>query len=314
MTPQQLRNEVEAIRRRTANPFNVNFFCHTPPGFDPLREREWRKLLEPYYVEMKLNPGAAVPATNRAPFDSAMCEAIEDLRPKVVSFHFGLPAPVLLERVKAAGCLVLSSATSVAEAIWLQDRGVDAIIAQGAEAGGHQGMFLTGDAAARIGTFALVPQIVDAVRIPVIAAGGVGDGRGLAAAFALGAAAVQMGTAYLFCPDSGISAHHRAALTGPGNDVTQLTNVFTGRPARGVVNRLMREIGPLSLAAPAFPLAANALQPLRARSESRGSGDFSPLWSGQAARLGREIGAAELTDLVASEALELLRSLAASAG
>ena len=314
MTPQQLRNEVEAIRRRTANPFNVNFFCHPSPGVDTLRERDWRKLLEPYYVELDIDPDAAIPATNRAPFDSTMCETIEDLRPKVVSFHFGLPESALLHRVKAAGCLVLSSATSVAEAVWLQDRGVDAIIAQGAEAGGHQGMFLSDDVASRIGIFALVPQIVDAVRIPVIAAGGVGDGRGLAAAFALGAAGVQMGTAYLFCPDSGISAPHRAALSGPGNDVTQLTNVFTGRPARGIMNRLMREIGPISPAAPAFPLAANALQPLRAQSESRGTGDFSPLWSGQAARLGREIGAAELTQLVASEALELLRSLAASAG
>lgn len=312
MTPSQLRAEVEAIRRRTANPFNVNFFCHTPPVADPLRERDWRALLAPYYAEWDLAPDAAIPATNRAPFDSAMCDAVEDLKPDVVSFHFGLPEPALLDRVKAAGCLVLSSATSVAEALWLQERGVDAIIAQGAEAGGHQGMFLSGDVAARIGTFALVPQIVDAVRVPVIAAGGVGDGRGLVAALALGAAAVQMGTAYLFCPDSGISAPHRAALTGPVNDVTQLTNLFTGRPARGLVNRLMREIGPISSSAPAFPLAANALQPLRARSESGGSGDFSPLWCGQAARLGRDIGAAELTHLVASEALDLLRALAAS--
>jgi nitronate monooxygenase len=310
MTPSQLRHEIATIRDRTDKPFNLNFFCHTPPAADPAGDRAWRQLLAPYYVELGLDPEASVPATARAPFDEALCAVVEEVRPRVVSFHFGLPEAALLDRVKAAGCLVLATATSVAEAIWLQERGVDAIIAQGAEAGGHQGMFLSDDASSRIGTIALVPQVVDVVRVPVIAAGGISDGRGVIAAFALGAAAVQMGTAYLLCPDSGIPAVHRAALTAANNDVTQMSNVFTGRPARGLVNRLMREIGPLSSSTPAFPRAASALQPLRAKAEAQGSGDFTPLWAGQAARLGRAIDAAALTRRVASEALALLRSLA----
>jgi nitronate monooxygenase len=307
MSPEQLRREVAAIRNRTANPFNVNFFCHSAPTPDPECEAAWRRQLAPYYRELGLDPALVAPPTNRAPFDAAMCALIEELRPPVVSFHFGLPEPALLDRVKAAGAVVLSSATSVAEARWLEQHGVDAIIAQGAEAGGHQAMFLSDDPAARIGGLALIPQIVDAVDVPVIAAGGIADGRGLVAALALGASAVQIGTAYLFCPEAGISAPHRAALTGSDNDRTQLTNLFTGRPARGLVNRLMREQGPISDAPPDFPLAAGALQPLRAKAEAQQSGDFSPLWSGQAAKLGREIGAADLTGLIAAEAMALLR-------
>jgi nitronate monooxygenase len=199
----------------------------------------------------------------------------------------------------------------VAEAVWLEQHGVDAVIAQGYEAGGHRGMFLTDNIAAQVGTFALVPQIVDSVKVPVIAAGGVGDARGIAAAFALGAAGVQIGTAYLHCPEAKISAPHRAALRSAHDDATAITNLMTGRPARGFVNRIMREVGPVSDVAPEFPLAAGALAPLRARAEASGSGDFSPMWSGQAAVLGREIAAAELTRQLAAEAERLLRRLAA---
>ncbi len=306
----KVRAEVGVIRQRMAQPINVNLLCHTPAAPDAARDAAWKARLAAYYTELGLDVSATAPAVNRAPFDAAMCEIVEDLRPEVVSFHFGLPAPELLGRVKAAGCRIFSSATTVAEARWLEDRGCDAIIAQGTEAGGHRGMFLGDDIATQAGTFALVPQVVDAVTVPVVAAGGVGDGRGIAAAFALGAAAVQIGTAYLFTPESLITDLHRAALRDARDDRTALTNVFTGRPSRGLMNRVMREVGPMSDAAPAFPMAGGALAPLKARAEAAGSTDFSMLWAGQAAPLGREIGAADLTRRLADEAAQRLAALA----
>ena len=212
-----------------------------------------------------------------------------------MSFHFGLPARALLDRVRGWGSRILSSATTVEEALWLQDQGVDAIIAQGVEAGGHRGIFLSDDLSTQMGTFALVPQIAARVRVPVIAAGGIADARGVAAALALGASGVQAGTAYLLCPEADTSAIHRAALAGEGARHTALTNVFTGRPARGIVNRVIRELGPLSPLAPAFPLAGTAIGPLRAKAESLGSGDFSPLWAGQNTSGCRTVPAAEIT-------------------
>lgn len=306
MTPEKARTELGVFRQRTSRPINVNFFCHQQPKDDPAREAGWKKLLEPYYVELGLDPAAPAPRSTRAPFDAEFCAIVEEFRPEVVSFHFGLPDEALLDRVKATGAKVLSSATTADEAVWLEARGCDAIIAQGAEAGGHRGIFLTDDVANQPGTFALVPQVVDAVRVPVIAAGGIADARGIVAAFALGASAVQVGTAYLFCPEAKVPAPHKAALKSAKDDDTALTNVFTGRPARGIVNRIMREVGPLSDVAPAFPLAGGALAPLRAASEPKGSGDFMSLWSGQAARLGREMPAGELTRRLADEALALL--------
>jgi nitronate monooxygenase len=309
LTPDGLRDQFAKIRARTDKPVNVNFFCHTPPVPNNAREARWRERLAPYYEELGIDPAQAAPSSNRMPFDAIFCAAIEALRPQVVSFHFGLPEASLLRRVKAADCVVISSATIVAEAIWLEQHGVDAVIAQGWEAGGHRGMFLTDDVAAQVGTFALVPQIVGAVAVPVIAAGGIADARGIAAAFALGAAGVQIGTAYMQCPEAKISAMHRAALTSSGDAGTALTNLMTGRPARGVYNRIMREMGPMG-EAPEFPLAAGALAPLRAKAEAAGSADFSPMWAGQAAALGRAMPARELTQTLASEAQAQLRRLA----
>jgi nitronate monooxygenase len=313
----QVREQMAKIRAHTKKPINLNFFCHTPPALSNEREARWRERLAPYYRELGIDPAAPIPSSNRTAFDATMCDVVEETKPEVVSFHFGLPAPPLLERVKAAGFLVMSSATTAAEARWLETRGVDAVIAQGNEAGGHRGLFLTddvaGDMAMQAGTFALVPQVVDAVKVPVIAAGGITDARGIAAAFALGAAGAQIGTAYLWCPESKISAPHRSALKSARDDGTALTNLMTGRAARGIVNRVMREIGPMSELAPDFPLAAGALAPLRAKAEAQGSGDFSPMWAGQAAALGRAMPAGELTRTLAAEALERMRALGSKA-
>lgn len=310
MNPAQARTELGIVRQRTSRPININFFCHKPAQEDAARETAWKRRLEPFYIELGLDPVAPAPRSARAPFDAEFCEIVEEFRPEVVSFHFGLPDEALLDRVKATGAKVLSSATTADEAVWLEARGCDAIIAQGAEAGGHRGIFLTNDVANQPGTFALVPQVVDAVTVPVIAAGGIADARGIVAAFALGASAVQIGTAYLFCPEAKVAAPHKAALRAAKDDHTALTNVFTGRPARGIVNRVMREIGPMSDLAPEFPFAGGALAPLKAKSEPQGSGDFMSLWSGQAARLGREMPAGELTRVLAEGAQALFAKLA----
>jgi nitronate monooxygenase len=310
LSVEKAREQINIIRQRVSAPVNMNFFCHTAVDADPKREAGWKQRLAPYYDELGIDPAAPINAANRAPFDAAMCELVEELKPEVVSFHFGLPEGALLKRIKAAGCIVISSATIVREAIWLEEHGADAIIAQGAEAGGHRGMFLTENIAEQPGLFALLPQVVDAVKVPVIAAGGIADGRGIAAAFALGAAGVQIGTAYLHCPESKIIPPHRAALAGAHDDSTVLTNVMTGRPARGVINRVMREVGPVSADAPDFPHAATAIGPLKATAEKLGKVDFTNLWAGQAVGLVRTMPAAELTRALAGEALARLSQLA----
>jgi len=294
-----LARELTAMRDGTAKPYNVNFFCHVPPPADAEREARWRTALAPYFREFQIDPASIAPGPGRAPFSAEAAALLEQFRPAVVSFHFGLPPEPLLSRVRAIGARVLASATTVAEARWLESRGVDAIIAQGLEAGGHRGIFETDDLTTQSGTLALLPQVVRAVGVPVIAAGGIADASGAKAAFALGAAAVQAGTVYLLCPEATTSAVHREALASERAQHTALTNVFTGRPARGIVNRIVREVGPISKDAPAFPLATAALAPLRAAAERRGSGDFSPLWSGQNASGCRAVPAADVTRALA---------------
>lgn len=294
-----LRKELDTLRARTTRPFNLNFFSHRPPEPDETKTRAWQALFAGYYAEFGI-AAADVPAgPARMPFNHDMADLVCAYRPAVVSFHFGLPVPELLTRVRAAGAKILASATTVEEALWLEAQGVDAIIAQGAEAGGHRGMFLTEDVDTQVGTFALVPQIVRAVRLPVIAAGGIADARGVRSAMYLGATGAQVGTAYMLCPEATTSAIHRAALKSDSARVTALTNVFTGRPARGIVNRLMRELGPMNPQAPEFPMAASTSFPLRAKAESLGSGDFSPLWAGQNVSGCKEMAAGELTRALA---------------
>ena len=296
--------ELTLIRAHTTKPFNVNFFCHSQPVPSPAREAAWRATLSPYFEEFGIDVDAFPPGSGRFPFGWEVADALAEFEPPVVSFHFGLPPTDLLTRVRSWGARILSSATTVDEARWLEARGVDAIIAQGLEAGGHRGMFLSDDLNTQIGTFALVPQIVKAVNVPVIAAGGIADANGVSAALALGAAGVQIGTAYMLCPEANTSTLHRAALKSNAASVTALTNLFTGRPARGIVNRLMRQLGPINAGAPAFPLASSAIAPIRSAAESRGNGGFSPLWAGQNVTGCREVSAAALTRSFASPATE----------
>ena len=287
--------ELKLIKAQTTKPFNVNFFCHTPPVPSSEREANWRAALAPYYQEFGIDAASIPAGPGREPFTAEAADALAAFKPAVVSFHFGLPPAALLARVKAWGAKILSSATTVDEARWLEAHGVDAVIAQGLEAGGHRGIFLSEDLTTQVGTFALVPQIVRAVNVPVIAAGGIADAEGVAAAMALGAAGVQIGTAFLLCPEATTSALHRAALKSDAARHTVLTDLFTGRPARCILNRFLRERGPLNAAVPAFPLATSAIAPVRAKAESMGSSDFSPIWSGQNASGCREIPAAQLT-------------------
>jgi len=304
-SPEKTRTQLGIIRQRTRKPINLNFFCHTAPQVDDAREAKWRQRLAAYYTELGIDPAAPIPTSNRTPFDADLCALVEEFKPEVVSFHFGLPPPDLMARLKAVGTKIIASATTVDEAHWLEDHGCDAVIAQGAEAGGHRGMFLTDDVTSQVGTFALVPQIVDTVKVPVIAAGGIADGRGVAAVLALGASAAQVGTAYMFCPEAKVAAPHAKALRSAKESETSITNVFTGKPARGITNRIMREVGPMSDDAPEFPLAGGAVAPLRAKSEPAGSGDFMSLWAGQAFPLSRKydgLSAGELTRRLAMEA------------
>lgn len=322
LTPEALTRELQALRAGTSQPVNLNFFCHTQPEPDAAREAAWRQALAPFYAEAGLDLASVPAGPGRVPFSHAIADLIEPFRPPVLSFHFGLPAPDLLARVKAWGAVVLSSATTVAEARWLQAHGADAIVAQGLEAGGHRGMFLMQDSphaaplrgslppegadrpwggpaadrlSTQLGTLALLPQVVSAVDLPVIAAGGIADAAGVAAAMALGAAGVQVGTAYLCSEEATTSALHRAALHSEAAQHTALTTLFSGRPARGIVNRAMRELGALHPATPAFPFATAAMAPLRAHWEAQGRADFSPLWAGQNTSGCHALPAAEIT-------------------
>ena len=295
LTTELMRSELAAIRAQTDKPFNVNFFCHIPPTPCEEREARWRHALAHYYAEFGIDPVTIPGGSGRLPFTADSADVLAEFKPPIVSFHFGLPSAELMARVRLWGAKILSSATTVDEARWLEAHGVDAIIAQGLEAGGNRGVFLSSDLTTQVGTFALLPQIVRAVNLPVIAAGGIADAKGVKAALSLGAVAAQVGTSYLLCPEATTSGPHRVALKSEAARHTALTNLFTGRPARGIVNRIMRELGSISAAAPEFPLATAAIAPLRAAAEKLGSGDFSPLWSGQNASGCKEIGAAELT-------------------
>jgi nitronate monooxygenase len=305
LSAEQIRAQVTQFRAAAKDkPLNLNFLAHKMPAPNNAREHAWRERLKPYYLEFGIDQAAPIVGAARRPFDAEACAIVEELEPAVVSFHYGLPEKELMARVKAAGCKIICSATTIDEARFLEANGCDAVIAQGLEAGGHRGSFLSTDLAHQVGLFALLPQVVDAVKVPVIATGGIADARTMAAALTLGAAAVQIGTAFLFCPEAKILPPHRAALRAARDTV--VTNVFSGRPARGLANRVTRELGPMSDIVPEFPLASGALAPLHAKAQAQGSGDFSPMFAGQAAALGRELPAGQLIRNLATETTDLL--------
>jgi nitronate monooxygenase len=304
LSANKVRESVEAIREGTNGAFNLNFFCHKMEAPDSAARQRWKNFLRPHYERLGLDIESVAESRLRLPFDEEMCGVVEELRPPVVSFHFGLPAASLVDRLKRIGIKILSSATSAREARWLEDHGCDAVIAQGLEAGGHRAMFLESEASTQIGLFSLLPQITDAVSVPVIASGGIGDARGIVAAFALGASGVQLGTAYLLSPEARISPIYRSALAQANETGTALTNLFSGRPARGILNRFLKESGPMAEEALPFPFAATLVAPLRAASEKAGSFDYMQMWAGQAAGLIESMPADQLTLKLAKEALD----------
>ena len=294
----ELRRQTAELRELTQQPFQLNFFCHEPPEVSGDIADRAREYFAPLYDELGIGdpPQPSAPAVE---FDEARLEALLDLRPPVVSFHFGLPPRDVMEAIRGTGMRVLASATTVAEARHLEDHGVDAVVAQGAEAGGHRGSFLVEGDDGPVGTLALVPQVVDAVDVPVIAAGGIADGRGLAAVLALGAGAAQIGTAFLPCPESGISPVYREALRDARADGTIVTRAVSGRPARALRNRLTQE---LSGVLP-YPAQLSLTAPLLA-SEAAGA-EFQAMWSGQAAALATEAPAAEVVAAIAAGAEDI---------
>ena len=295
LTPIQVIVQAAEVRADADGPINLNFFCHRlGPAPD---ETAWREILAPFYEAEGVQPGP--PSPLRRPFDAAMAEAVEAVRPEIVSFHFGLPAPDLIERVMATGAVIIGNATTPAEIHWLAEAEVDAIILQGAEAGGHAGWFLGHHQPTPLADLLRV-----SVDVPMIAAGGIVDAAGIAAALKAGASGVQLGTAYLASPESNASAPHRALL-GTTTE-TVFTNLFSGGIARGLRNRLIDAIGPVNPDAPPFPYASAALAPLRAKAEAEGRGDYSPLWAGTGAARVRPEPAEALTRRLAAETLALL--------
>ena len=306
LTTEQLQTELSAFEDAIASltdiplqwggclPVNVNFFCHTPPTEQLEKEAAWRQQLTPLYQAHGIDPQSVGSGPGRAPFSEESLKLMGQFKPAVVSFHFGLPKAEWVQQLKSWGIQIWSSATTVQEAQWLEQEGVDAVIAQGLEAGGHRGMFLSEDLSTQMGCLALLPQICKAVKLPVIAAGGISTAAAVSAAKALGANAVQVGTAFLTSDEATTSALHRQALMSDAAKHTALTNLFSGRPARGIVNKFMRDFGPLNPEAPAFPLATSAVAPLRAAAEAKGQSDYSPLWSGQNASDCQALPAADI--------------------
>lgn len=299
LSPEQVDAELQRIRQHTHGPYNVNFFCHTPPEFDAERDMLWRAALQPYYERFGINLPETTQQSSRQPFNDAMAEVLEAHKPAVVSFHFGLPNASLLRRVKRLGAQVWSSATTLEEALWLEQQGADVIIAQGLEAGGHRGMFLSDDLKTQQRRSVLLSQLLAKVTVPVLAAGGIASPENVAEVMAEGAAGVQVGSAYLLSHEATTSPLHRAALNSPAAQITALTNLYSGRPARGLVTELMTDLGAISAIVPPFPLASNALAPLRAVAEAQGIADFSPLWAGEQAPECRSVSAAEITAYLA---------------
>lgn len=304
----QIADDCRALRAATNGAYNLNFFVHKEPAQDEKRAETTRRALQAYYDEFALGEvPAAVPS--RPSFDQAQLDAVIAAAPPIVSFHYGIPGPDVIQTVKNLGAKILSTATTVHEAKILEDGGCDAVIAQGFEAGGHRGTFASPPEAGNVGTLSLVPQVVDAIAVPVIAAGGIADGRGIAAALALGASGVQMGTAFVTCPESAAHAVYRDALMNARDDETRLTSAFSGRSARALENRYLNEMAGREDNFPDFPILNTLTGPLRKASAAAGKGDFMSLWSGQSAALSKALPAAELLKTLVAETDAVLAGL-----
>ena len=288
----QVVSAIENSCAASSKPYNLNFFCHAMPEPNEPELKRWLQELKPYYTEYGIDQPSDLGAL-RLPFSQAVLDAIKPYRPPVISFHFGLPSQALLVQIKAWGAMVLSSATTIEEALWLEANGADIVIAQGIEAGGHRGNFLSSDLSTQLPTEALVNALNEQIALPIIAAGGIASRGDTEAMLQAGASAVQVGTSYLLCTEATTSEVHRKALQGEGE--TTITNVFSGRPARGITNRLIKEQGEMSPYAPVFPYATAGSAPLRKAAEAKGLADFTPLWSGTNRSGFKPVSAADIT-------------------
>lgn len=292
LSPDQVVAEIQNFTKHSSSTYNLNFFCHQMPDVTERALEGWQKKLSPYFKELGIEPSIDLGGL-RKPFSHEMADAIESFAPPVMSFHFGLPERSLLDRVKGWGSTILSSATTLQEAMWLEQQGVDAVIAQGIEAGGHRGIFLSNDLSSQVSTALLLEQCVSKLSIPVIAAGGISSPDAISDCFKCGASAVQLGTVFLLCDESKATPVHRNALKAE-EAFTAVTNLFSGRPARGINNRFMQAFGDIDQQVPAFPYGTPPLAGLRKAAESKGVGDFSPLWSGTDRSGCQEISATDL--------------------
>tara|TARA_B100000315_G_scaffold83135_1_gene76108 strand:- start:566 stop:1603 length:1038 start_codon:yes stop_codon:yes gene_type:complete len=297
LSAELLKSELDYLSQHTDKPYNLNFFCHQTPDYTLAQQTAWHNLLTPYFDEFAVDVSQFTRNASRQPINQQIIDIIAPYAPAVVSFHFGLPSREIVSQIKAWGGTVLSSATTLDEARWLQTNGADAVIAQGIEAGGHRGHFLSMDLSLQPTTAQLVRECVE-LDIPVIAAGGICTAEDVAQYQALGVAAVQVGSAYLLCEEATTSALHREVLKTVAPDSTELTTLFSGRPARGISNRVMQELGAMPEQAPPFPYASIAMTALRAKAEAKGDSGFSPLWCGERFIVREGINAQQITELL----------------
>jgi len=293
---------IAETRALTDRPFNVNLFVHAPPRIRPAEEAAWLDALVPLFAAQGAGPPAALDTIYRSfADDPAMLDLLVETRPRVVSFHFGLPGAQQIAALKQAGCLLLASVTNLDEAAAARTAGIDVLVAQGFEAGGHRGMFDPDAADAMLGTFALTRLLVAKAGLPVIAAGGIMDGRGVRAALDLGAVAAQLGTAFIACPESSADAAYRAALASPAAQQTVMTRAISGRPARCLANRFTQWGAENSSHVPDYPRAYAAGKALNAAARTRGEGGYGAQWAGQGAPLARALPAADLIAAIVAE-------------
>ena len=294
LTKEQVLFEITNFRKHSDKNYNLNFFCHKMPNIDHQALQAWEEQLSPYYDSFSIKPHNEISGL-RVPFDINLADSLEPHKPPILSFHYGLPSPELVTRIKSWGTVVISSATTKQEGVWLEENGADVVIAQGCEAGGHRGMFMTSDPSTQLPTSELLACLKHELSVPVVATGGIATNTDIKELIRLGASGVQIGTSYLLCDEVKTSAIYREALKSKSS-ATALTNIFSGRLARGITNKIMKELDFIASKAPEFPYASIAINPLRSKAESQNKSDFTPLWSGTDRSGCKEISATKLTN------------------